>query len=389
MQRSVALLLAVALVACGDSRPTDAGPVKGATPDAAASGSTGGSPPDAPDAATGSGAPLDGAVGSADSSTVTPKADAGGGAMTADLVRDVPGFANRPYILHAPGGLIPTTPAPVVIVFHGGGGNADGVVRMTCPLGTTGSPQCINRLADREGFLLVIPNGTGTLIAPNTRTWNAGGGTGNWQCVSGAACMRDVDDVAYFDALMADLATVATIDEHRVFLTGMSNGAAMSHRLACERADKVAAIAPVAGGNQLTTDAPCEPTRPVSVLAMHGTDDPCWVYTGGPGACLQTDNKDKIDIPRTMQEWAARNGCGDTPDVSDLPAFSADPTHVFFDDYPDCDDGAAVRLVRIERGGHTWPGGFQYASEATIGFTTPYVLAQATMWEFFAAHPIP
>jgi polyhydroxybutyrate depolymerase len=323
--------------------------------------------------------------------------DAGAGAgesgapgTTGDLTREVPGFANRAYLLHPPGGVVPTKPAPVVIVFHGGGGNADGVVRMTCPGGDLASDACIDRLADREGFLLVIPNGTGTLLAPNTRTWNAGGGTANWQCVSGQACMRGIDDVAYFDALMADLATVATIDSRRVFLTGISNGAAMSHRLACERADAVAAIAPVAGGNQLTTGAPCTPSRPVSVLAIHGTADPCWAFDGGPGACLQTDNKDKIGIPRTMEEWAARDGCDATPTTTPLPDVAPDDgVTTTVEDYAGCAGDTAVRLMKIDGGGHTWPNGFQYLAPATIGITTRDFSANEAMWEFLAEHPIP
>lgn len=323
----------------------------------------------------------------ADAASARHDSDAG---SVGDLVREVPEFANRPYLLHAPGGVLSSTPTPVVVVFHGGGGNADGVVRMTCPGGDLTSDACIDDLADREGFLLVIPNGTGSLLAPNTRTWNAGGGTENWQCVSGVACMRGVDDVAYFDALLDDLAKIATIDTHRVYLTGISNGAAMSHRLACERSDRVAAIAPVAGGNQLSTGAACAPSRPVAVLAIHGTADPCWAFDGGPGACLQTDDKDKIDIPRTMHEWAARDGCGNTASVSDLDdADPGDGTTATVEDYPGCTGHAAVRLVKVADGGHTWPGGFQYLPASTIGPTTRDFRANELAWEFFREHPAP
>lgn len=356
---------------------------------ASAAGRVGDGAPSGPDGSSGGGA-----TGDAQQREVpgdaSMAADAGPSAQVGNLVRDVPGFAGRPYILHAPGGGVPSTPTPVLIVFHGGGGNADGVVRMTCPGGDLASDACIDRLADREGFLLVIPNGTGTLVTPNTRTWNAGGGTANWQCVSGAACMRGIDDVAYFDALLDDVAAVATIDARRVHLTGISNGAAMSHRLACVRADRVAAIAPVAGGNQLSTGAACAPSRPVAVLAIHGTADPCWAFDGGPGACLQTDNKDKIDIPRTMREWAARDGCGDTPSVSVLDdADAADDTTASVEEYPGCAGGAAVRLVKIEAGGHTWPGGFQYLPVATVGPTTRDFRAHELMWDFFREHPAP
>jgi polyhydroxybutyrate depolymerase len=68
------------------------------------------------------------------------------------------------------------------------------------------------------------------------------------------------------------------IDTGRVYFTGLSNGGAMSHRIACELSDRVTAIAAVGGANQFSTAAPCDPQLPVAVMQIHGTEDPCWTY---------------------------------------------------------------------------------------------------------------
>src|SRR5207245_11747467 len=83
---------------------------------------------------------------------------------------------------------------------------------------------------------------------------------------------------SYFRALLDDLSQTVNVDASKVYATGMSNGSAMVHRLACELADRIAAIAPVAGGNQLSAVSSCNPPRPVPVIEFHGTADPAWPY---------------------------------------------------------------------------------------------------------------
>ena len=113
----------------------------------------------------------------------------------------IPQFNKRPYGLHLPPAYSTQTPIPVVVVLHGGGGNADNAKKMTCPDGNAWSSGCMAGLADAEGFAVVYPNGTGSVVWESARTWNAGGGADGFQCVSGEACENGVDDVAYFDAL--------------------------------------------------------------------------------------------------------------------------------------------------------------------------------------------
>ena len=184
--------------------------------------------------------------------------------------------------------------------------------RLVCPGGDLESAGCLDRVALAAGMAVVFPNGSNAPVARlllsrgGIRTWNAGGGRDGATCVSGDACKRDVDDVGYVRALLADVGRRIAVDPKRVFATGFSNGAALAHRLACEAADLFAAVAPVSGENQAALAA-CAPSRPVAVLSIHGTLDRCWPYAGGAGACIATGRY--VSVEETLAGWAARNGC--------------------------------------------------------------------------------
>src|SRR5581483_1221143 len=139
---------------------------------------------------------------------------------------------------------------PVVLAFHGGGSNA---MQMADFCG-------LNAKADGAGFIVAYPEGSGRLARDHT--WNGG------NCC-GYAMEQKVDDVGFVRVLLDDLAWRARIDTKRVYATGMSNGAVMAYRLASELADRIAAIAPVAGPMGTAT---CKPSRPVSVMHFHGTE---------------------------------------------------------------------------------------------------------------------
>ncbi|MGB7817656.1 MAG: hypothetical protein WBL35_02825 [Ornithinibacter sp.] len=91
-----------------------------------------------------------------------------------------------------------------------------------------------------------------------------------------------VDDVGFISALTDALVREYDIDPRWVFATGLSNGAFMVNRLACDLPEKIAAVAPVA--RTLGTDVECSPAVPVAVMSVHGTDDPLVPFEGGPMA---------------------------------------------------------------------------------------------------------
>lgn len=244
----------------------------------------------------------------------------------------------RTAILHVPSGYDPATPTPLVLNFHG----------YTSSGGAQERVSGFSAAADTFGFLVVYPDGAG---AP--RAWNSGTRLG-----AGGA-----DDVRFTLALIDHLAAIACVDRSRVFATGYSNGGGMSDRLACDEAGSFAAIATVAG---LYATLPCEPTRPVPVVAFHGVDDGVVPYEGGElGA---------IAVEMWAANWAVRNGCTTGP-VTDPPV-----GRVVRLVWEGC--AAPVELYRVEDGGHTWPGA---APVPFLGHTNTDISATDIAWAFFAA----
>jgi poly(3-hydroxybutyrate) depolymerase len=161
------------------------------------------------------------------------------------------GGRTRSYLVHD---FARGRPAPVVIVLHGGGGNAANALKMTG----------FNRIAAREGAMAVYPNGTASRERGVLLTWNAG------HCCA-AAMQNRVDDVGFIGALIDALVAEGRADASRIYVTGMSNGGMMAHRLGRELSSKIAAIAPVVGA--VFGDEPA-PRAPTPALIVVGATDP-------------------------------------------------------------------------------------------------------------------
>lgn len=300
---------------------------------------------------------------------------------------DVPGWEHRGYYIVLPQGYDPSTPVPVVIDFHGGGGSKKSSARETCEDGDPSSPTCLhNDLADREGFAVLYPDGhPGSAVARNLRTWNAGGGEGKWRATGDRAFEDDVDDTQFVEDLLDDLERRMAVDTSRVYATGLSNGGAMSHRLACTLSERIAAVAPIGAGMQWTTTHDCAPTRRVPMLYTHGADDPCWVYEGGPSKCpIGQKELEHVSAQRTLDEWSVLLGCTGPPVEDTLPDLADDGTRTVRLTYPGCD----LVHLRVEGGGHTWPNGWQYLREKTVG-PVWRDWGNEVLWNFLSAHRLP
>jgi polyhydroxybutyrate depolymerase len=228
----------------------------------------------------------------------------------------------------------------------------------------------MNPVADREGFVVVYPDGTGTF-----RTWNAGG------CCGSAARPPGVDDVGFVRILLDHLGEELCIDERRIYASGMSNGAMLSHRLACELWDRIAAVAPVAGTEMSPT---CTPARAVPVMHVHGSADGHVPWEGGVGCGLT--GVSFRSVPATMEAWRVRNGCGT---ATARVVVEGNGT---CDGYLGCVDGVETVLCRIEGGGHSWPGGEPAVPVVDCPADGPQsttFLASEQIWRFFARHARP
>jgi len=297
-------------------------------------------------------------------------------------VRCAVGDDGRSYLVRLPEA---SGPLPVVLVLHGGGGNAEGAPGSTAPDGDEDNADGMNAVAADRGFIAVYPDGTSGALLRRMHTWNAGGGQGDWQCVSGHACKEGVNDVTYFNQVLDDLERWADVDTARIYATGISNGGAMSYRLAHELPDRIAAIAPVASADQVAIADGDTPAVPVPILHIHGTEDPCWPWEGGSAACLQKDGGEKAGVDETLALWAQVNGCTEAdPVVESLPDQASDGTTSTIETWQGCD--ADLVLWRIEGGGHTWPDGYQYLKEKKIGRVERDDNGNARILDFFEAH---
>jgi polyhydroxybutyrate depolymerase len=224
------------------------------------------------------------------------------------------GGLTRNYRLHVPPGRGSTDALPVVLLFHGRGGNAADIERDSGLL----------PLADREGFLLVSPDGTGSPAG-----WGAGASLATWP----------VNDVQFAKDLLARLEQEQCVDTSRVYAVGHSNGAFMAARLACAMPGTIAAVVPVAGA--YVPPEGC--SRPVPVLSFHGTGDTIVPYGGG----LVRDVYMYRGVQAELTTWSKANGC--TPGPSNVKLTDA----LSLLQWQGCK--APVELVVTSGGNHNWP----------------------------------
>ncbi len=256
----------------------------------------------------------------------------------------------REFVLHVPPSYDGSTPTPLVISMHGAGG--------------WGAAQRDisqwNRVADREGFVVVYPSGA------------AGAGPRIWEVIEGPGLMRDV---AFIADLIDTLQAAYNIDAARIYANGLSNGGGMAFVLSCTMSDRIAAVGMVAAAQTLPWEW-CSDDRPVPMIAFHGTADSQVPYQGGTHWMHRARWP---DVSGWVAKWARRNRCA--PDATEA-AVAAD---VGRREYTGCENGAAVVLYTIHGGGHTWPGGTPLPAWF-LGATSTSVDASRVMWAFFQEH---
>ena len=267
----------------------------------------------------------------------------------------------RTYFVHVPPGYDSTRPMPLVFALHGGRGNGGQASRYSG----------LSTEADRSGFLVAYPDGF----------------KGFWR--DGRAIEEEpagddsVDDAGFLIALIDHLAERYAIDQRRIYVTGASNGAFMANRLACEHADRIAAIAPVIGSMSEAVATSCRPSRPMPVLMINGTEDKLVPWQGNEVTFGRRRLGRMLSVPEVVEFWVRHNRCIDAPVTSRLPDHDPDDgTQVVVTRYLGCRDGSAVDLYAVEGGGHTWPRGVQYLPEFLIGRTTQDFDANRVIWEF-------
>lgn len=264
------------------------------------------------------------------------------------------GGTMRTYRLHLPAG---GPPSGLVVNLHAAGATGADQAALTHYDG----------VADAYGFAVVYPDGI-------DYSWADGRG-------ASVPDRQGVDDVGFISTLVDRLVAENGIPRGRVYATGLSAGGFMANRLACDRADLFAAIAPVAG--TLGTNVGCNPSRPVSVLATYGTADPVVPFNGGP-MTGRGGGSAVVSGPAMVDRWRQINGCP-APSDEVLPS-TGDGTETHRIASDGCAGGTSVVFMRVDGGGHTWPGVPEILPVQSVGAASHAFDASDASGQFFASH---
>ena len=274
------------------------------------------------------------------------------------------GGLTRTYGVYAPSGAV--RGLPVIFGLHGGGVESGQFRRYT--------QRSLERSADRHGFLVVYPDS----LAGH---WNAG------YSKKRRAAREGVDDVAFLGAVADRLVRERGAAAKRLYAVGISDGAFMVHRLACEDSLRWAAVAGLAGALGAETSAACRPARPVPILLVNGTEDPFVRWEERHVRLLLEKIGVRLTVPETAARWVGLNSCPRKSRHTALPDRDPkDGTRWDLTAWGPCKAGSEVLLYRVEGGGHTWPNGKKY-SRNLIGRTSHDVDFERLLWSFFARHP--
>lgn len=268
----------------------------------------------------------------------------------------------RTYLVHLPPNYSKEKSLPLVLAFHGGGGNAQNMINMSG----------FNLKADQENFIVVYPNGSGKL-ENLFLTFNAIG------CCD-YAMEQNIDDVKFVSELIDKVSAEYAVDTKRVYATGFSNGGLISNRLAAEIPEKITAIAPVSG--TVFEDSP-RPKGKVAVLIIHGTKDSAVPYEGGTSSrniVNKAQSQPFKSVAYTANYWAKNNNCKDN-------STKTNDGKVIREKFVGCDSGNSVEVISIINGEHAWAGGEKGRNAADAPSTA--INATDEIWEFFKRHKKP
>ncbi|HEY7958435.1 MAG TPA: hypothetical protein VID20_00085 [Sphingomicrobium sp.] len=260
----------------------------------------------------------------------------------------------REYLVHVPKSYH-GQPAPMLIALHGGGGDAD--------FQAEDSKYKLISKSEASGFIAVFPNGYSRFPGGILATWNAG-------ACCGKAEENKIDDVGFVREVIRRMERQANIDQKRIFATGMSNGAMMSWRLACE-APEIRGIGPVEGTDNTTV---CNPQHPVAVIEFHAADDPNVPFNGGTG--VGPSHTSFASVPQTQAKWVQL----DRANRNIRRMLTVPGAHC--DLHPAKSGGAPVELCVTDTGGHSWPGGGTQQGRKQPSMA---ISANDLMWSFFSS----
>ncbi len=275
----------------------------------------------------------------------------------------------RIYRIYLPQSFSLNEHLPVVIVLHGGGSSGK---RMSNYIK-------LHSVADKNRFIAVFPDGV-------RGNWNDGR-----KNIDSYAHLNNINDVMFISDIISNLQKEFNIDSNSVFITGISNGSLMAFRLAFEIPGKIRAIATVAGNlphelKNFTLD------KKLPLLMINGENDPVMPWNGGGIGWGFPKRGNVLSSEETFTFWSKENGCNEHGKYTQEADISNDGTKVFKKEALNCPGNIEVLLYKIQNGGHSWPGAFEYLlQERFVGKTSYDIDAKEIIWTFFKKYikPLP
>ncbi len=258
------------------------------------------------------------------------------------------GGQTRTYQLYVPAIYNSNNAVPLVLNLHGYGSNNT----QQMAYGD------FKPIADTANFLILAPQGS--LDQFSTAHWNANWATG-------------VDDIGFLSALIDTVSANYSINQNRIYSTGMSNGGFMSFTLAGQLSNKITAVASVTGTMSILQIPANTVTIPMPIMQIHGTADATVDYNG---------DANFLSVDDVLNYWIGHNNCNITPVITQVPDINtADGCTAERYDYINGDNGAEVVHYKITPGAHTWPG-----APFSIGVTNQDFDASVEIWKFFSKY---
>mgnify|MGYP001327453679 CR=1 FL=1 len=256
---------------------------------------------------------------------------------------------DRYYFIYSPQNNDASLNLPILLALHGYGSSAQNHYSYTNYF----------PIADQNNFIVLYPQGSPmqTNLASSSSHWNVGG----WTIGS------SVDDISFIDKVLNLVKNKTSINESRIYSSGMSNGGFMSYHLACKLSNRIAAIASVTGSMTPETFDDCDPKHPTAILQIHGARDLVVPYSG---------LSYMKSIPDSIEYWSNVNGCNNEPNVAIIDDFENNFS-ITETEYLNCLSNVSVKLLYHSTMGHTWPAANTFgisASSEVWNFVSQYNL---------------
>ena len=254
---------------------------------------------------------------------------------------------NRVYFYYTPSDYSPSQSLPLLIVLHGLTQTGGGVMDITN----------FNAIPEQEKFIVVYPSGL-------NNAWNA----------NMNVSVSTADDKGFLEALIGHFQQNFNTNPSKQYLCGFSNGAFMSHKMACESVLCFAGIATISGTMSDSVYANCNPSKATSVLHIHGTADAVVPYNGGAATGASVD--------QTIEKWRSFLGCSTNPTTSDFQNTNLfDLSTAQRITYSNCGE-QTLEQIKVIGGGHQWPGISTWnggVGTINMDFYSPQII-----WDFLA-----